>query len=104
MADATTHAGAPEQDALVERPRRGTRPRGNRTAITVRVPDEQYAEYASQAEELGIPIGSWAAIVLARSQGLEVPEYIRTEIRKAKERRLADEASRAEELAMPKSA
>lgn len=63
--------------------RRGTRPRGSRTAITVRVPDDQYEQVLRDADALGIPIGSWAAIQLAASKGLEIPDYINEEIRKA---------------------
>lgn len=84
--------------------RRGQRPRGKRTAITVRVPDEQYQLYAREAEELGIPIGSWAAIKLAESQKLDIPTYIQTEITKAAERRAAEARKRAEELHMPRTA
>jgi hypothetical protein len=96
MAESRNPAEAPR--------RRGTRPRGSRTAITVRVPDEQYARYAREAEKLGIPIGSWAAIVLAESQHFEIPQYIKTEISKAAERRNADQRTHAEELPLPKSA
>ncbi|MCE7483552.1 MULTISPECIES: hypothetical protein [Microbacterium] len=84
--------------------RRGTRPRGKRTAITVRVPDDQYEQYSRDADALGIPIGSWAAIQLAASKGLEIPEYINQEIRKAAERRHAEETAHAEELPMLRSA
>lgn len=70
----------------------------------MRVPDEQYAEYVKNAEDLGIPIGSWAAIILAESRGLEIPDYIKTEIDKARERRLVDQHAHAEELPMPRSA
>ncbi|MDO8383952.1 MAG: hypothetical protein Q7T17_13375 [Microbacterium sp.] len=104
MADETTPAGGPELDAPVERRRRGTRPRGNRTAITARVPDEHYAQYFREAEDLGIPIGSWATIVLAESRGLEIPEYIKAEISKAAARRDAAHRAHAEELPLPRSA
>lgn len=84
--------------------RRGTRPRGSRTAITVRVPDDQYEQYSRDADALGIPIGSWAAIQLAASKGLEIPDYINEEIRKAAARREAEENAHAEELPMLRSA
>ena len=105
MAD-TKHRGAPTaaSDAVAEPRRRGTRPRGKRTAITVRVPDDQYELYSREADELGIPIGSWAAIQLAHAQGLEIPQYITEEIRKATERRSVQDHAHAEELPMLRSA
>ena len=93
---------ATDDEALPRR--RGTRPRGKRTAITVRVPDDQYEQYSRDADALGIPIGSWAAIQLAASKGLEIPDYINEEIRKSAERRKADENAHAEELPMLRSA
>ena len=94
--------GAEDEEKLPRK--RGTRPRGKRSAITVRVPDDQYEIYAQQAAAIGIPIGSWVAIQLAQTKHLDIPSYITAEITKAEERRKAEEAARAEELHMLRSA
>lgn len=78
--------------------KRGTRPRGNRSAITVRVPDDQYEIYAKEAATLGIPIGSWVAIQLAQTKHLDIPPYITAEIVKAEERRKADEREKERDM------
>lgn len=80
----------------------GTRPRGDRAAISMRVPIDQRAIYEARAAELGIPLSSWAAIKLAEAEGLPIPDYVADEIRKAEEKRRHEDE--LEELQMPRSA
>lgn len=88
--------------AAEQRRKPGTRPRGERANITVRVPVDQHEVYSAHAAELGIPIGSYVALTLAKIEGLPIPDYIEEEIRKAASRR-AHEAEQ-EELPLARSA
>lgn len=88
--------------AQEQRRKPGTRPRGDRASLIVRTPVEQHEIYLAHANELGIPLGSWVALTLAKAEGLPVPEYIEEEIRKAASRR-AQEAEQ-EELPLARSA
>lgn len=85
-----------------QRRKPGTRPRGDRGAISVRVPVDQRSIYEELAAELGIPLSSWVAKQLAEAQGLEIPDYIQEEIRKATLRRQFE--SGQEELPLARSA
>ena len=82
--------------------RRGPEPRGDRVGVTMRIPGDQAEVYRSRAEELGIPLSSWIALALAEHEQLDVPSYVRSEIKKA----TIERAVRAleEELDMPQSA
>ncbi|KXZ58732.1 hypothetical protein Mlaev_02435 [Microbacterium laevaniformans] len=87
---------------MVERRKPGTRPRGARVSINVRVPLDHHAVYTRHAEELGIPLGSWVALQLADAQNLPVPAYIEEELRRAQARRDAEDSR--QELPMPRTA
>lgn len=85
-----------------QRRKPGTRPRGDRAAISLRVPVDQRAVYEERASELGIPLSSWVAIKLAEAEGLPVPDYVQEEIRKAALQRQF--AAGQEELPLARSA
>lgn len=76
-------------------------PRGERSAISIRVPVDQRAVYEEQAAALGIPLSSWTAIVLAESVGLPIPDYVEKEIHKAAARRALQEGQ--EELPLART-
>lgn len=60
----------------MERKKPGTRPKGARGAITVRVPAEQKAVYEEAAKQAGLPAGDYIALVMAERHGLALPAYI----------------------------
>lgn len=86
----------------MQRRKPGTRPRGDRAAISLRVPKDQRAIYEQRAAELGIPLSSWVAIKLAEAEGLDVPAYVQEEIRKAA--LLREITASQEELPLARSA
>lgn len=55
----------------------GTRPKGDRSAITCRVPVAHREVIEQAAAEEGMGISDYVALVLARSLGLPDPEFIR---------------------------
>jgi hypothetical protein len=59
-------------------PRRkpGPVPKGNRSPVYARVPVEHRAVYEREAEALGLALGDYAALVLARYHDLPEPDYI----------------------------
>lgn len=76
--------------------------RGPRSALAMRVPAEQAEVYRQRADELGIPLSSWVALVLAERENLDIPDYVRDEIKKAQRERAIDETR--QEFDMPRSA
>lgn len=75
--------------------------RGNRKSIHVRPPIDQHRFYAERAAELGIAVGSYAAMRLAQADGLPVPDFVVDELEKARRQRAEDAASRrAEQLSI----
>lgn len=68
----------------------------------MRVPAEQAEIYRQRADELGIPLSSWVALVLAQRENLDIPDYVQEEINKAARERAVD-ATR-QEFDMPRSA
>ncbi len=56
---------------------------GDRTPVSTRLPTEQYAVYHREAERLGIPFGSYVAMVLAAAHKLETPDYVVLELKRA---------------------
>ncbi|MBS1908097.1 hypothetical protein MZK47_14060 [Microbacterium aerolatum] len=75
---------------MVEQKKPGHRDRGRRRQLMSRVPDDQYAVYEAEAHKLGIPIGSYATMELAKLHKLPIPQYILDELKRAKERREAE--------------
>lgn len=55
----------------------GTRPKGERSAITCRVPVSHRGVIEAAAAEAGMGISDYVAMVLARTHGLPDPEFIR---------------------------
>ncbi len=55
---------------------RGPQPKGDRSAITVRIPKTHRALYERAAVEAGVPLGDYIALALARAHQLEDPEYV----------------------------
>jgi hypothetical protein len=72
---------------MVDERKPGRRDRGARKNLLSRVPDDQYAVYEAEAHKLGIPIGSYATMELAKLHKLPVPQYILDELKRAQERR-----------------
>lgn len=69
----------------------GPAPKGDRSQLTFRLPTKQRASYEARAAELGITIGSWIVLTLAQAEGLPIPDYIQTELRKAEQHRNEEE-------------
>ncbi len=72
---------------MVDERKPGRRDRGARKNLLSRVPDDQYAVYEAEAHKLGIPIGSYTTMELAKLHKLPVPQYILDELARAQERR-----------------
>lgn len=68
----------------------------------MRIPGDQAEIYRGRAEELGIPLSSWIALALAEHENLDVPSYVRDEIKKATIERAVRVME--QELDMPRSA
>lgn len=49
---------------------------GDRSAISVRLPSDQYAVYDSLAEQEDLDLGPWIAKILAENQGLPIPAFV----------------------------
>ena len=56
--------------------RPGPKPKGKRTAITSRYPDDHLALYKARAVAEGMPLGDYLARVLAEAHGLDEPSYL----------------------------
>jgi hypothetical protein len=56
--------------------RPGTVPKGDRSAITVRVPRAHRFVYEDEASKLGMALSDYLGLLLARTHGLEDPEYV----------------------------
>ena len=54
--------------------------KGPRTQALIRLPDDHCELYRQQAREQGLCLSDWLVATLAEHNGLEVPEYIRTEL------------------------
>lgn len=77
---------------------RGTVPKGDRRALTVRVPTKQWEIYEQQRVALGYKsLSDFAAALLAKYHGLPVPEYAQY-ADEAREAREAAEASGSVEV------
>ncbi|PZR02994.1 MAG: hypothetical protein DI536_36535 [Archangium gephyra] len=82
--------------------KRGTRPRGARTPISLRVPVDHHDVYQQKADALGIPLSSYVAMRMAELEGLDVPAYVQEELRKADVRRFIERTQ--EELPLAQTA
>ena len=56
--------------------RPGPEPKGDRKQITVRMPRTQHGIYKEAAGRLGMDLGDYLALQLARAHGLPEPAYI----------------------------
>ena len=54
----------------------GTRPKGDRSAITVRVPFDHRDVYVQAAARSGMPLSDYVGAVLARAHELAEPAYV----------------------------
>ncbi|MEV8135309.1 hypothetical protein [Microbacterium aurantiacum] len=73
--------------------------------ITMRLPGNHAGTYRQRADQLGISLSSWIAMALAEHEGLQVPDYVQKEIRKAADERAAREREQEiDMLDMPKTA
>ncbi len=60
----------------MDRRKPGTRPKGNRHAITVRVPEDQWELYRQFAQSEGYEsLSDYVCALLAREHDLRVPDY-----------------------------
>jgi hypothetical protein len=59
-------------------PRRkpGPQPKGNRSPVYARVPVEHREVYEHEANEMGLALGDYFALCMARFHKLDDPEYI----------------------------
>lgn len=55
----------------------GQQPKGDRAAITVRVPREHYDTYVAAAQAEGLSLSDYMTLVLCDAHGLRVPDYVR---------------------------
>ena len=80
----------------------GRRSYGPRATRTVRYPQAYDPVLERLAEDAGFPLSSWLALAVSQQAGLEIPDYVKDELRKAEQER----AIRAteQELDMPRSA
>lgn len=63
----------------------GQQPKGDRAAITVRVPRNHYEVYADAARESGLSLSDYLMSVLAELNELPVPEYVHRDSRRNQE-------------------
>lgn len=56
--------------------RPGPTPKGDRSAITVRMERRHRSTYEQEAAKAGLPLGDYLALVLARGHQLDVPDYL----------------------------
>ncbi len=54
----------------------GQQPKGDRAAITVRVPRNHYEIHAQAARDAGLSLSDYLTVVLAEAQGLPIPSYV----------------------------
>lgn len=57
-------------------PRPGRKPRGERSAITVRLPVDHRSVYQNEADAQGLGLGDYIMLKLAESHDLEEPAYM----------------------------
>ncbi len=65
--------------------------KGKRGHINTRAPEAQHNKYKERAAELGLDLGDYSVLVLARAHELPVPEYIRKKVDPAKLRKHDDQ-------------
>lgn len=58
--------------------------RGERTTVTLRVPNEIKEIYEARAAALGIPIGSWCILAISDKEGLPVPNFVFDDLEQAR--------------------
>lgn len=80
----------------------GRRNYGPRATSTVRYPEAYQPVFERLAEEAGIPLSSWLALAVSQQAGLEIPDYVQDELRKAERERVI--RATEQELQMPRSA
>jgi hypothetical protein len=55
----------------------GQQPKGDRAAITVRVPRTHYDTLAEAARAEGLSLSDYLNLVISQTHGLDVPSYVR---------------------------
>jgi len=80
----------------------GRRSYGPRASRTVRYPEEYDEIFERIASESGIHVSTWLALAVSQQAGLDVPDYVKDELKKAAQARAARETE--QELEMPRSA
>ena len=51
-----------------------------RVAYSVRFPEPQYARYTREAQAMGLSLGDYVVLRLARLHDLDVPDYVEREL------------------------
>jgi hypothetical protein len=54
----------------------GQQPKGDRAAITARVPRSHYERYVAEARSAGLSLSDYITVVLAEHFELAVPDYV----------------------------
>lgn len=54
----------------------GQQPKGDRAAITVRVPRDHYDVIFAAAQAAGLSLSDYVTVILAEQHGLPVPDYV----------------------------
>ena len=55
----------------------GQQPKGDRAAITVRVPRAHYDAYVAAAHAAGLSLSDYVTVALCEAHSLDVPDYVR---------------------------
>ncbi len=64
----------------MERGRPGRKSKGVRVAYSVRFPEPQYARYTHEAHAMGLSLGDYVVLRLARLHDLDIPDYVEREL------------------------
>ncbi|MGL5824014.1 MAG: hypothetical protein ACRCYU_04135 [Nocardioides sp.] len=63
----------------------GQQPKGDRAAITVRVPRTHYQALAESARAEGLTLSDYLNLVISQAHGLDVPSYVHRASERAQE-------------------
>ena len=61
--------------------------KGERTVVSVRIPDDQKLDYERIARELGIHLGTYVTIVMAEHHNKPIPQFALEEVKVASRRK-----------------
>ena len=62
--------------SMATQTKRGRKPKGQREAISAKVPTDHKPIYEEAADAAGIPLCDYVAVVMAKHHGLPAPTYL----------------------------